>query len=456
MKKIDKKLFDVCKKGSIEEVEKLLNKSIFHRKVNVNIKMEGVGNTPLIIVAANGYKNIVKYLLDNGANINELNYNEESALIFAIKNDKVDVVSLLITEGADINLKNNDGDTTLCIAAQSGYKEIVELLISKGADVNVENIKGETPLLIAEEKGYKEITALLLNKGAKDDADIHIKRAVELIKNSTMSFGSSLIEVDFDVLENVKKEICKAIELEPTNPEYHYQYACWLQFGLQGEEAVQKLQFIKKKFPDYVQAEGHLLHKERWQLPFYYPEWNEKCSFSPNMIIPKEMGRCFVTPVRSGLRRIVSFIGWFPQNEFGSIDINLKADVRLAFMKTPYCPIVGAYALIDTHPIQPFTTETLLSVDGYPSNWDDCSRSGYWLIRMLAQQDFTYLILADPITNIAFYNKKIRFDEKTHSILTFVAEKIKYINQTEINDESQHLLAFQFFTNNFSLDKITF
>ena len=48
-----------------------------------------------------------------------------------------DIVKLLIENGADVNEKNALGWTPLGSAAYFGYTDVVKLLIEKGADIDV-------------------------------------------------------------------------------------------------------------------------------------------------------------------------------------------------------------------------------------------------------------------------------------------------------------------------------
>ncbi|ORX65883.1 ankyrin, partial [Anaeromyces robustus] len=57
-----------------------------------------------------------------------------------------DLVKYLIEHGADINKENEDGKTPLFWACESGNEDLVKYLIDLGADINKENEKGETPL----------------------------------------------------------------------------------------------------------------------------------------------------------------------------------------------------------------------------------------------------------------------------------------------------------------------
>ena len=57
---------------------------------------------------------MVKFLIENGADINIKNNNGDTVLHEAVLiKDNLEVVKLLIENGADINIKNNNGDTVL-------------------------------------------------------------------------------------------------------------------------------------------------------------------------------------------------------------------------------------------------------------------------------------------------------------------------------------------------------
>ena len=62
----------------------------------------------------------------------------------------LEIVKLLIENGADINKSNNDGWTPLYSAADKGHLEVVKLLIENGADINKSNNNGWFTLLFIE------------------------------------------------------------------------------------------------------------------------------------------------------------------------------------------------------------------------------------------------------------------------------------------------------------------
>lgn len=98
---------------------------------------------------------IIKLLINNGADANAKNYTDSSPLHFAValKNKGTEIIKLLIEKGADVNAKNCYGDTPLHRAVFRSL-ENTKILIEHGADVNIKDKDGKTPLDIA--KDYKE------------------------------------------------------------------------------------------------------------------------------------------------------------------------------------------------------------------------------------------------------------------------------------------------------------
>jgi ankyrin repeat protein len=102
----------------------------------VNAKDTTYGGTALIWAAQKGHMEVVKFLLERGADVHAKAVNGATALIIAAQNDRTGIVKLLLEKGADVNAKANDGGTALTVAAQYGCLEIVKLLNEKGAEAN--------------------------------------------------------------------------------------------------------------------------------------------------------------------------------------------------------------------------------------------------------------------------------------------------------------------------------
>ena len=66
--------------------------------------------------------------------------------------------------GANVNAVDNNGWTALMFAADRDQADITHLLMGRGADPNVKSKEGETALMIATE-GKHEATAKVLKEG---------------------------------------------------------------------------------------------------------------------------------------------------------------------------------------------------------------------------------------------------------------------------------------------------
>jgi hypothetical protein len=87
----------------------------------------------------------VRQHLAAGTNVNEKDpFGGSSPLISAALFGKTDMVKLLVESGADLNFKNNDGSTPLHVAAFFCRPEIVKILLDKGADKSITNNYGAT------------------------------------------------------------------------------------------------------------------------------------------------------------------------------------------------------------------------------------------------------------------------------------------------------------------------
>ncbi|MEE6480697.1 hypothetical protein FKM82_012650 [Ascaphus truei] len=90
--------------------------------------------------------------------------------------DNIDMVKFLVENGASINQPDNEGWIPLHAASSCGYLDIAEYLICQGANVGVVNSEGDTPLDIAEEEAMEE---LLQNEVNRQGIDVEAARKEE-------------------------------------------------------------------------------------------------------------------------------------------------------------------------------------------------------------------------------------------------------------------------------------
>ena len=136
--------------------------------------------TPLMIAIKLGHKNIATYLAERGAKVNLKDDRGCTALHHAMyyhHHDRLEVCSCLIERGADVNgCYNNkspqNGRTPLMIASRYGQLDAMTFLIKHGANVNVQDKEGETALHYAVDGSdvLCEVLSCLIENGANFDA----------------------------------------------------------------------------------------------------------------------------------------------------------------------------------------------------------------------------------------------------------------------------------------------
>lgn len=125
----------------VKEIKTLIKKGInarylTDRKEDKNF-MQNM--CPIHIAARFGYKEIVKALIENGADINIKGYFGYTALHEACRKNNIDIVNILIKNGADVNIKSGRyGFMPLYLACENNYEEIIDILIKNGANLGLE------------------------------------------------------------------------------------------------------------------------------------------------------------------------------------------------------------------------------------------------------------------------------------------------------------------------------
>jgi len=84
----------------------------------------------------------------------------------AVRNRKVEAVKALLTADPDLDAVDWEGYTVLMFAAVSGHRDIVDILLTHGADVNVKNKVGSSALMMAS--GYPNVFNKLKEAGAEE------------------------------------------------------------------------------------------------------------------------------------------------------------------------------------------------------------------------------------------------------------------------------------------------
>ncbi len=103
-----------------------------------------------------GHTEIVKMLVEGGANINAGGTDEKPALTWAVELSKHDVVEYLLKKGASLDVKDNAGNTPVDYAKRSGREDMLALIDDRLLQLKeYERLNGEQ----AKEQAAKAVTA---------------------------------------------------------------------------------------------------------------------------------------------------------------------------------------------------------------------------------------------------------------------------------------------------------
>jgi ankyrin repeat protein len=146
--------------GNLAEIKKQLAWG-----ANPNSKTFWYKDTPLIVAAAYGHTEVVKLLLEKGAQVNMGNEGGETALHYAARHGHTKVMRILLEHGADPKSKGTGCGTPLQWAVRGGQRQSVKTLLDYGVDINQRGTDGETALSTAASE-YPDIVSFLISLGA--------------------------------------------------------------------------------------------------------------------------------------------------------------------------------------------------------------------------------------------------------------------------------------------------
>ncbi|UPA55776.1 ankyrin repeat domain-containing protein [Wolbachia pipientis] len=125
--------------------------------------------TILRIASENCNLEIVKFSVENLLDI-DTQISKLTTLHYAAGEGCLEVVKFLIDEGINVNIINGYGSTALHNAAYRGNLEIIRVLLEKGVNPTIRNKDGKNPRDVAvlrsrhnKDKPYREIIKLLAN-----------------------------------------------------------------------------------------------------------------------------------------------------------------------------------------------------------------------------------------------------------------------------------------------------
>lgn len=146
--------------------------------------------SPLEAASSSGYKEVVNLLLKHGKNakkgddVKKPAETDGAALVSAALRGRVDIVRTLLESGADPCAADEDHYTALMCAVRARSLELVQMLLKAGADVNALNQNRETVLDLAYDniKMVKDQAKFVSLTGG--DTDPETRKAIRVIRST--------------------------------------------------------------------------------------------------------------------------------------------------------------------------------------------------------------------------------------------------------------------------------
>lgn len=159
------KFIKIAAAGNADRVKKELKKGTDANAMDI------YSITVLMMAAAKGKTEIVKLLLENGAQVNAIDNNHrETALMWAANKNKIPAMKVLLESGADVKITDKDHETVFTRSAISKRPNLIQLLLDHGAKVNKRRVAVPTALNHAAYYGNTAIVRLLLENGSQVNA----------------------------------------------------------------------------------------------------------------------------------------------------------------------------------------------------------------------------------------------------------------------------------------------
>eukprot|EP00924_Labyrinthula_sp_SR-Ha-C_P005161 maker-scaffold_1-snap-gene-23.23-mRNA-1 protein AED:0.03 eAED:0.03 QI:0/0/0/1/1/1/2/0/235 len=147
-----------CRNGHLETAKYLIE------ELKANIEAAGYGGLRALHHAVNNiHQDMVKYLLDKGADPNAADDFGNTALHYACERGVLGQIDMLLAHDGKLDVLNNKGISLLHKAANEGHSTVINKLLQK-VDVNLADKQGNTVLHYAVANNFPIMVELLLDK----------------------------------------------------------------------------------------------------------------------------------------------------------------------------------------------------------------------------------------------------------------------------------------------------
>ena len=176
-------IFKCAKRDDLESLKKLVEEGADLNETTFN------NETALHIAASRNAIKVLNFLLEKNVDVNaRTDLTQETPLFLAVQENQSDAFNALISHGANVNAEDFEGETPIFVAIKNCRSSFIDSLIEKGADVNHKNKDGQTPLFFALE--FKSTTMVKQLVDAKANTEDECINQVELSKIVALPLSS--------------------------------------------------------------------------------------------------------------------------------------------------------------------------------------------------------------------------------------------------------------------------
>uniref|UniRef100_A0A0M3INX6 ANK_REP_REGION domain-containing protein n=1 Tax=Ascaris lumbricoides TaxID=6252 RepID=A0A0M3INX6_ASCLU len=140
------------------------------------------------------------------------NYDGKTALHFAAQHSNLEIIKVLIQHGANKDAQDQLDQTPLFLAASEGHVEAVELLLSVGASKEITDQKERSPRDVAAEKLFVDVVSLLDSMPTQRIVPLNITNGIGSLNGSQHRIKKNNKKITQERLQRIstKKAACVA------------------------------------------------------------------------------------------------------------------------------------------------------------------------------------------------------------------------------------------------------
>jgi ankyrin repeat protein len=180
----DPLLADAAGLGDVDVMKRLIALGLKPRPVKEGKPGSFPDLSLLSYATAGGRKDMVRFLLAQGIDANDIARDGRTPLHAAVWADNKPAAILLLEAGANVNARQDSyGYTPLMIAARQGDEEMVRILLNRQPDVEAVDKRGQTALMLALQHRNRALASPLMeakDTGAQRIADLLIAHGADL------------------------------------------------------------------------------------------------------------------------------------------------------------------------------------------------------------------------------------------------------------------------------------